>query len=90
MRDGASMGKWENIRSIGLENVCNTSHEQTSNETEIPNIFPALLHVLLARLDTEKPTGRGIVVVAMVGGTEVAPSRERLDILRLPENTKGP
>lgn len=72
------------IRSVWLEDICDTSSEQASNESVVPNVLPAFLHILLARLDTEKVTGRRIVRVAM-SGTKVASGRESLEILRPPD-----
>lgn len=74
----------EHVRSVRLEDICDTGNEQASNESVVPKIFPAFLHIFLARLDTEKISGRRIVVVTVVSGTDVASSRESPDILRPP------
>lgn len=60
------------VRSVRLEDICDTGNEQASNESVVPNVLPAFLHILLAWLDTEKVASRRIVVVA-VSVTEVAP-----------------
>lgn len=69
------------IRGIRLENICDTSNQQAADESVVPDALPAFLHVLLAGLDAKQPTSRGVVVITMVGGTEVGSSREALNAL---------
>lgn len=71
------------LRSIRLEDVCDTSGNEGANESVIPDVLPALLHVLLTGSDAEEPASWWVVVVAMVCGTEAAPGREALNVLRL-------
>lgn len=73
------------IRGIRLENICDTSNQEATDESVVPDVLPALFHVLVAGLDTEQPASRGVVVVTMVGSPEVAAGREALDVLRLAE-----
>jgi hypothetical protein len=78
------------IRGIRFEDICNASHYQASNESEIPDIFPALFHVFLAGFHAEEPSGGWVVVVAMIGGTEIASCREALRKQRSPKQTTRP
>lgn len=84
-----SRGQQLDIRGVRLEDICNPSHKQASDKSVIPDILPTLLHILLARLDAEQVTRRGIVVVTVVSGTTTASSREALDVLRTPKETAG-
>lgn len=75
-----------NVRGIRLENVCNTSSEQTADKSVVPNIFPSFLHVFLTWLNSEKPSGWGVIVITVVSGAERASGREALSVLRSAEN----
>lgn len=68
--EGLCRGKSLHVRSIRLENVCDTSDQEASDEAIVPDVFPAFLHVFLTGLDTEQPAGGGIVVVAVISSTE--------------------
>jgi hypothetical protein len=74
------------VRGVWLEDICNSSNEQTANKSVVPNVLPAFLHVLLARLNTEEVPSRRIVVVAMVGGADIASRGEALDVLGAASN----
>lgn len=78
--DARGNGRWD-IRGIRLENICDTSNQKAANESVVPDALPAFLHVLLAGLDAEEPTGRGVVVITVVGGTEVASGGKALYVL---------
>lgn len=78
------------VRSIRLEDVCDTSDQKASNESVVKNVLPAFLHVLLAGLDTEQPAGGRIIVVTVVRGTETGPGRECLGVLRLAKQAARP
>jgi hypothetical protein len=75
-----------NVRGVWLEDICNSSDEQTANKSVVPNVLPTFLHVLLARLNTEEVPSRRIVVIAMVGGADVASRGKALDVLRATPN----
>jgi hypothetical protein len=54
-----------NKPGVGLVCVTDDAKGQTSEEAIVENILPALLLVLLAGLDTEENTARGVVVVVV-------------------------
>lgn len=77
------------IRCVRFEDVCDAGNNQASDKPIVPDVLPALLHVLLTGLDAEEiPTGR-VVVVAMVRSTQGVLRRETTGILRLSEKTAG-
>ena len=50
---------------VGLVCVADDAEGQTAKETPVEDVLPALLLVLLARLDAEEDTARGVVVVVV-------------------------
>ena len=66
-----------NIRSVWLEDVCDTGNEKTADESIVPHVLPTLLHILLAGLEAKQVAGRRVIVVT----AEVAAGREALDVL---------
>ena len=72
-----------NIRGVWLEDICDTSNEQTADESIVPQVLPAFLHVLLARLEAKEIAGGRVIVVT----AEVASGRETLDVLGPAGNT---
>ena len=78
-----------NIRGVWLENVCDSSNEQTTDKSVVPQVLPALLHVFLAGLYTEKISSRRIIVITVISGAEVASGRKALHVLGLAEKGAG-
>lgn len=78
----APRGRDEDLRGVGLENICNASNEEAANESVVPDTLPAFLLVLLTGPDTEQPASRGVVVAAVVTAAESALGRESLEGLR--------
>lgn len=78
------------IRSVRLEDICDTSNEQASDKAVVPNVLPAFFHIFLARLDTEQISGGRIVRIAMASAaTEGASGRESLSPLWPPSENSG-
>jgi hypothetical protein len=50
---------------VGLVCVADDAEGQTAKEAPVEDVLPALLLVLLARLDAEEDTARGVVVVVV-------------------------
>lgn len=57
--------KVRNKPGVGLVCVADDAEGQTAKETPVENVLPALLLVLLAGLDAEQDTARGVVVVVV-------------------------
>lgn len=70
-------GREIDIRSVWLEDVCDTGNEKTADESIVPHVLPTLLHILLAGLEAKQVAGRRVIVVT----AEVAAGREALDVL---------
>lgn len=49
------------IPSVWLERICHNCHSEAAIESPVPNAFPALLLILLARLDAKQPSRRGVI-----------------------------
>lgn len=76
------------VRGVRLEDICDASEDQTSNESPIEGTFPAFLLILLTRLQTEKPAGWRVEVVAITPA-KAAPSRESLNVQWSAEKVAG-
>lgn len=55
----------EDLPGVRLEPVSNNAESDGAEEAVVPDVLPALLLSLLARLDAKKPSGRSVVVVAV-------------------------
>lgn len=78
---------WIYVRCVGLENICDASGNQASDESVIPNVLPSFLLVLFAGLDAEKISAWGIIVATVVSSTQLTPRREGANGLRLAQKT---
>jgi hypothetical protein len=53
------------VPSVRLERICYSCQSEAAVEAPVPDTFPSLLLVLLARLDAKEPARRGIVAWAV-------------------------